>query len=620
MARDAAKRLRELVAAGQQIPYDVEEPGSGSPLPQYVPLTERFIRDHAPALLDLDSFGSGCAAIESAGLAGPYLEELGIAVPSDGRQRGELAGVVVLCRLWEGSTDFSLDARRLTAAIEELETGGEAADDEIEVVVPLRGLQLPVVRLEPATATIVRADTVEVPAEARASEGGGAAGWEPTFLAAARVSADESREDDAEPKPDAGARAVEAFRHLITALRLFKAGGVGLGPYAWTRAGTHRWRRIATGAGRPRPGGYRLAEEELNDLVVFSRALAYRSTPFGRPATHARGTSRTLARSINRFEAGLERNVVLEALNDYLLALRFLLEGGGPARLGLSMRVAALCAEPDDRGVTKAIVDRALGLERELWSGEPAPAAAEDAPTPAATAAAIEGLLRAILKDAACGHLGADLRSTADEILLADGLAVGEGVAEHRGGREEWDLPDQSEAETREEAAVERELEPDAPLAQATEPAAEADPPGPGEEDDEPGGEDEAEPADEDGQAVQEGLWIDVPDDWQEVPDHHEGETGLQVPEPGGRIRIESRPHPEEDNVLTQNQIIREERPIPDYEPAAPGERRGSELLEARPRGRQSTADRVAYLFPRPETTEWDVRELSYNRRRRARV
>ena len=31
MARDAAKRFRELVAAGHEIPYDVEEPGNGSP-------------------------------------------------------------------------------------------------------------------------------------------------------------------------------------------------------------------------------------------------------------------------------------------------------------------------------------------------------------------------------------------------------------------------------------------------------------------------------------------------------------------------------------------------------------------------------------------------------------
>ena len=99
---------------------------------------------------------------------------------------------------------------------------------------------------------------------------------------------------------------------------------------------------------------------------------------------------------------------MIEALNDYLLALRFLLEGGGPADLGLSMRVAALCAEPERRGEVKAVVDRAIGLERELWSGEPAPGATRR--RPAETAAALEDLARAILKDAAAGHLGSDLR------------------------------------------------------------------------------------------------------------------------------------------------------------------------------------------------------------------
>jgi len=113
MARDAAKRFRELVASGHQIPYDVEESGSGSPLPRYVPLTGRFVRDNAPALLQLDSFGSACAAIESAELAGPYLEEFGIDVPPDARARAELAGTVFLCRLWADSTDFSLDRARL---------------------------------------------------------------------------------------------------------------------------------------------------------------------------------------------------------------------------------------------------------------------------------------------------------------------------------------------------------------------------------------------------------------------------------------------------------------------------------------------------------------------------
>src|SRR5215212_7962909 len=156
MARDASERLRELVAQGAQLPYDVQEAEADSPLPQYVPLTERFIRDHSQALCALDSFGAGCAAIDSADLAAPYLESFGIAVPGEGRKRGELAGVVFLCRLWAGSTDFPIDEGRLGGAIAELEAGGELAADEIEVIVPLRGFQMPTARLELATATIVR--------------------------------------------------------------------------------------------------------------------------------------------------------------------------------------------------------------------------------------------------------------------------------------------------------------------------------------------------------------------------------------------------------------------------------------------------------------------------------
>jgi hypothetical protein len=607
MAGDAATRFRELVAAGHEIPYDVEESGNGSPLPRYVPLTERFVRDHAPALLELDSFGSACAAIESAELAGPYLEEFGIQVPPDARKRAELAGTVFLCRLWTDSTDFSLDGERLGEAITELEAGGETREDEIEVVVPLRGLQMPLVRLELATATIVRADTVEVPAEARASEGAGAAGWEPTFLAATRVSAsDVVGREDGEPKPDAGARAVEAFRQLITALRLFQPGGVGLGPYAWTRAGANRWRRIATGAGRPRRGGYRLPEDGLGDLTTLSRVLAYRSTPFGRPVRHGPGTAGALARAISRFEAGLERNVVLEALNDYLLALRFVLEGGGPADLGLPIRVAALCAEPEQRSETKAIVDRAMALERELWSGEPAAVSegGDGVPTAADTAAAIEDLTRAILRDAACGHLGGDLRSTADEILLADGLAVGEGEAEQRGGFEEWDVPDEDDAEEEEDGEEDQDdLE---------------------EEQDDGGEEVEVapagfQPADEQPTSpIGDQLWMDVSDEWQEGREVCDDDVAVQVPEPAGRITIQSRPEPEEDDVFASSHSRREERQTTAIDAGDRIHRRFNELLDARPRERQNVADRIAYLFPRPETTEWNVREVSYDRRRRA--
>ena len=140
---------------------------------------------------------------------------------------------------------------------------------------------------------------------------------------------------------------------------------------------------------------------------------------------------------MSRFEAGLERPVTLEALNDYLLTLRFLLEGGGPASLSMSMRVASLCAEPDDRTAVKAVIDRAIALERELWSGEPA--IGGDRNLPADVAAEVEDMTRAILRDASLGHLGTELRTTADEILLGDGLRVGEGTgASERGETAEW--------------------------------------------------------------------------------------------------------------------------------------------------------------------------------------
>ena len=47
---------------------------------------------------------------------------------------------------------------------------------------------------------------------------------------------------------------------------------------------------------------------------------------------------------------------------------------------------------------------------------------------------------------------------------------------------------------------------------------------------------------------------------------------------------------------------------------------RVSALLAERSAEREALADRVAYLFPRPEPCEWNVPEVGYDRRRRAQV
>ena len=585
MATEAAERLRQLVDEGHEIPYEVHEPGDGSPLCRYEPQTELFVHAHAADLRNLDGFGAACAALETAGLAGPYLERMGVTVPGDPRKRAELAGIAFLCRIWMDSVDFSLERDRLDAAIAELEVGADVGVGQIEVIVPLRGLQMPIARLDLDNVSIVRADTVDVPTEARNGDGLGGSPWEPAFLAAVLV--DEDARDADGDSLEAGPAAVSAFRRLVTTLRLFKAGGVGLGPYAWTRSGGDRWRRISTGSGRQRPGGYRLTDAELGDLLAFSRALSISGTPFERMFSGRPGFPTTLRRSLSRFEAGLERNVVVEALNDHLLALRFLLEGGGPAQLGIAMRVAALCAEPEGRGEIKAVVDRAIGLERELWSGEPG--AGARVVTPAETAASLEELARAILKDAAAGHLGSDLRATADEILLADGLAAGDGANEQRGGTTEWDLEVVDEADESADGIAEEVSELDARIN-----------PNEGERDSEH-------------DAASEQLVIERA---QEIfGSQDESEEGQPVPE---LVAVRSRLAELDDQHETESAAA--SAPVESVAPERPSSSPVLRLIEQTRVEREERHERVAGLFPRPETTEWSISEIAYDRSRRAKV
>ena len=123
---------------------------------------------------------------------GPTSRSFGIEFPPTSARRRRAGGDGSCAGLWADSTDFSLDGDRLGEAIAELEAGGEAATTRSRSSSRYAACSS-WCRLELATATIVRAETVEVPAEARASEGGGGAGWEPTFLAAARVSAREAK-------------------------------------------------------------------------------------------------------------------------------------------------------------------------------------------------------------------------------------------------------------------------------------------------------------------------------------------------------------------------------------------------------------------------------------------
>src|SRR5690606_40934502 len=80
-----------------------------------------------------------------------------------------------------------------------------------------------------------------------------------------------------------------------------------------------------------------------------------------------------------------------------------------------------------------------------------------------------------------------------------------------------------------------------------------------------------------------------------------------------------------EERVAHDEQPTRILRAVPDEraerrERRAPEESRVSRLIEDSAERRREVADRVSFLFPRPETCEWQVPEVGYDRRRRARI
>ncbi len=144
--------------------------------------------------------------------------------------------------------------------------------------------------------------------------------------------------------------------------------------------------------------------ETLHGLGTVAPELAHTRAPaIGRPE---------LAWALARFEMGCERTSELEALSDYLLALRALLEPEGPASGLLAGRLAAICAMPEVRPALTRRTLRAIELEREAITG-----AAVEHPSCDALVRELAGNLRALLRDVVCGHLPPDLVGLADGLL-----------------------------------------------------------------------------------------------------------------------------------------------------------------------------------------------------------
>jgi hypothetical protein len=400
LATEAATRFSTLVAGGDQIPFDVAaDSGDDSAFYSYVPLTSRYVAERSYELRSLPSFAPAREAAVEASVAAPYLESRGEAVPADPGERAELMLTNFIASLWDGCTGFALDRARLDGALAKLDAEARDADDAEIVLVPVVGLRMSLPRLQlPHGVRIVRADSIDAPIDAMRSEGMGRASWEPQYLAVA----DQHEQEGAEA-------ALRQLRELISVMRLFKSGGIGLGPYAFAPTGEGCWQRLATGAPATRPGGYRLSEAEAAELIELAGTLEALPDP-----------DSALTWAVGRFEMGCERESALDGLSDHLLALRAVLEGHGPVGASLPMRAAALISDDSlDRIEAREKVEDTLELERSLMNGRLMEGAIE-------LAGWAEQGVRRLLLQAALGELGSDLSTTADENLITAGLEGGD--------------------------------------------------------------------------------------------------------------------------------------------------------------------------------------------------
>jgi hypothetical protein len=429
-ALESAALLTDDLKAGAEIEFDVVDEGGRrgkSPaLYRYKPRTESFVADRWPRLRELpararacDELGAGAAAwLRVNGLRG---------------EQAEPALRAMLDRLYEDSTSFGFPEERFERVYREVELTLYAGASRARVVAPLPGVWIDAERVElGGGVSLVRGDRADAPPEAVWPENGDGA---PAVLCVLEREVDSGTHVPV-------AEAEERFRSVVTALRLWGPGAVSLGGPGWRRADEGRWSPVPIGGSSVGRGeGWVLAAGDEDILREFVATL-----DASRPAG-------VIAWALARFEMGCERSHDAEALSDYLLALRALLDATSDAgEASLALRVAALCAEEGRRRAVQHRIEAALALERFVMGGM----GRMPVESPADLVAEVERHVRALLRDVLCGYLDPDLKSVADDILL-------ETTADPTGEIRVRDLRGEREAEPEPEggAELEPEVEPE---------------------------------------------------------------------------------------------------------------------------------------------------------------
>jgi hypothetical protein len=402
----ASDLLQADLDTGAEIPFELDSHGysaARTPLYCYRPLTDRFIAERWGALTAVTDFRPAVTALQQYGGLQRYLERAGAVNMPDGRSGptgvrhpdAESALWLLVCDAFQEQSDFHLRPERVDAALDRLERSALGSPDGTTLLATLHGMTLAAAELALAPGLTLAQPAVvsDLPEDLAPNDAAAA----PDRLVVILTSA----HDTAEAAAADGRR---VLGDLLGSLQLFGDGRVELGDLMWVRIDGGRWRPLAlAGAGSPR-GPLLVTAAQEDELRAFCN-LVSRRTP------HANST----AWALRRFQMGCMRRDPLEALTDYLLALRALLDGDGGSRGALAGRLSALCAVPAERAQLADLAARALALEEESIEGRAVADAAAHR-----LVATIGDHVRALLRDVICGHLGGDLAALADELLLAD--------------------------------------------------------------------------------------------------------------------------------------------------------------------------------------------------------
>jgi hypothetical protein len=414
---EAADRLQADLDAGAEVPFELDAHsarGHRAALYCYRPLTDDFIRERWQALRMLPSHAAAVRLLDGfEGLDRYLLARASNAPVGRGTHRRasrETASArtdstlrLLLEDVFAEQSDFGRSPiaeheERLQSALQRLDCSAHSSPMEVTLLATLHGLAISSPELALAAGlTIAKPEELSgIPDGALTPELG------ESGVAGGHLLVAFGAED-----PDvhaALARGRDVLAELLRALRLFGDGRVTLGPLAWARIGSGAWSALPLGRGGRPHGMLLVSADQEDELRAFCNLVSRRAPREGE-----------LAWALARYEMGCERATEYEALSDYLLALRTLLEPAaeGPRAAGLlAPRLAALCATPGERKGLIRRVGKVLALERAAIAGT---AVANDHGDEQVRELA--NYLRALLRDVICGHLDSNLVGLADELL-----------------------------------------------------------------------------------------------------------------------------------------------------------------------------------------------------------